>query len=237
MNNSIRSKSRLWQWPIFLWVVLLFAFSSSAHATPKEFPVPSWLNKVQVADQMIINGIPSLVQHFEAYKEIDELLEFYRRQWNDGSSGTPGYREANVSPWHIISRLDGHYLYTVQVQQDEAFNIKGYLAIADLKAMKKPLKSGSRVPLMGGSKIINDVTSFDPGKKGRTLLLINKYSVASNSNFYRNYYLDRGWGKLMDMNSEGAFIMAFAKHNKETHLVINHIEGSTQVVMNIIEGN
>lgn len=215
---------------------ILFVISNAAQAAPEEFPVPSWLRVVPVSDKMIINGIPSQVQHFEAYKKVDELLEFYQKQWNDSSSETSGYRTAQVAPWHIISRLDGSYLYTVQVQQDGAFSIRGYLAIADLKAMKNNLKNGKVVPRMSGSKIINDVTSFDPGKKGRTLVLVNRYSATSNSSFYRNYYLERGWAAIMDTSSEEAFILVFRKQKEETHLVINSIQGSTQIVMNIIEG-
>jgi len=236
MNSGVKNKSKSCKLIVSLLFLILLIFCNIAHAGPEEFPAPNWLNRVQVSDKMIINGIPSLVQHFEAYNTIDELLEFYRLQWNGSSHGTPGYREAHVAPWHIISRLDGAYLYTVQVQQDGALSIRGYLAIGDLKAMKKTLKNDNVVPRMSGSKIINDVTSFDPGKKGRTLMLVNKYSVVGNSNFYRNHYLERGWSKIMDTSSEDAFIMVFRKHKEEAHLVINNIQGSTQIVMNIVEG-
>jgi hypothetical protein len=236
MNSSIEGKGS----PSGLILSLLFSallvISNTAHAALEEFPAPSWLNRIQVGEKMIINGIPSVVQHFEAYKELNELLEFYRKEWNGSASGTAGYREAQVAPWYIISRLEGSYLYTVQVQEEGAFKIRGYLAIADLKAMKKTLKNDSLIPQMRGSRIINDVTSFDPGKKGRTLMLVNTFSVASNANFYRSHYLERGWAIQMDTNSEEAFVMVFKKRNKETHLVINHIQGSTQIVMNIVEG-
>ena len=235
MNSGIEGKGS----PSGLILSLLFSallvISNTAHAAPEEFPAPSWLNRVQVGEKMIINGIPSVVQHFEAYEEINELLEFYRKEWNDSTSETPGYREAQVAPWYIISRLEGSYLYTVQVQEEGAFKIRGYLAIADLKAMKKTLKNNSLVPRMSGSRIVNDVTSFDPGKKGRTLMLVNTFSVASNANFYRNHYLERGWATQMDSNSEEAFILVFRKRSKEAHLVLNHIQGSTQIVMNIVE--
>jgi len=236
MNSVVANTRRPCKLPVPLLVSMLIAFCSIAHAAAEEFPAPDWLNREQVSETMIINGIPSLVQHFESYKTIDELLEFYRKQWNNTTSEKPGYREAHVAPWYIISRLDGSYLYTVQVQQYGAFSIRGYLAVADLKAMQRSLKNDPPVPRMSGSKIINDVTSFDPGKKGRTLMLVNKYSVASNSSFYRNHYLERGWKRLLDTDSENAFVMVFRKHTEEAHLVITSTQGSTQIVMNIIEG-
>jgi len=186
---------------------------------------------------MIINGVPSVVQYFEAHRETDDLLNFYRKRWKNGNQGKPGYREATFPPWSIVSRLDGNYLYTVQVQESGAFSINGYLAIADLKQMAKQKKESIPVPQMNGSRIVNDVTSFDPGIKGRTLMLTNKYSTVSNSQYYRNYYLERGWGKLMDADSDGTNVMAFRKRSKEAHLVISSLRGSTQVVMNLTEKN
>lgn len=221
-----------------LWLAAFFPCSATqVCAAREEFPAPKWLDRVEVAEKMVINGLPSTVHSFKADKSIEELLDFYRQRWNDGPPGRPGYREASIPPWHIISRLDGRNLYTVQVQTNDASGLQGYLAIGDLEGLPKKGKNSSKVPRMDDSKVINDVISFDPGKKGRTLLLVNRYSVASNSAFYRNYYLDAGWGKLVDTDSEEAHLLVFKKYDQEAHLVINHLNGSTQVVMNIVENN
>ena len=57
------------------------------------------------------------------------------------------------------------YLLTVQAQGDGPFLSKGYLAIADLKGLKKIPEPGRGVPKMKGSQVIDDLTSYDPGKK------------------------------------------------------------------------
>jgi len=220
---------------IVLLVGIFFFCSSQALAGSQPFPVPKWLDRTEVAEKMIVNGIPSTVDYFESYRGVEELLQFYRQQWNDGSNGRSGYREANVASWHVISRLEDGYLYTVQVQKNNGFGIKGYLAVADLKEIEKKEDRVASIPKMSGSRVINDSTSFDSGKKGRTLLLINKYSAASNSVFYRNYYLDRDWGTLVDTDSRGAFVLVFKKAGQETHLVISEKGGVSHVVMNIVE--
>lgn len=214
---------------------LFFLCSGQAHAAPKPFPAPKWLERTGVAEEMIVNGLPSTVDYFESNRGVDDLLQFYRQQWNDSPNGRSGYREASVASWHVISRLEDGYLYSVQVQEKDNFGSRGYLAIGNLKEIEKKKERTATIPQMSGSRVINDSTSLDPGKKGRTLLLVNNYSAASNSLFYRNYYLDRGWGTLTDTDSKEAFVLAFKKAGREIHLVISENGGASHVVMNIVE--
>ena len=203
-------------------------------------PTPSWMEKVEVADKMIINGLPSTVHYFNSDKGLDELLRFYRQRWDSGDKKKPGYREVEFAPWHIISRLedDKRYLLTVQARSAGPLASHGYLAIADLKGMKNKSDRGSGIPKIKDSRIVNDLTSFDPGKKGRTVLVVNNYSVASNSEYYRKYYGGRGWGKSIDIEKDGSQVLAFTRFGKEVNVVISQNFGSsTQVVMNIVEDN
>lgn len=222
-----------------LLLTLLVAFvllsSKVLHAAAPELPVPTWLDKVTVSGQMNINGLPSSVQYFEASRGLDELLDFYRQQWSGGRKDKPGYREVTVPPWHVISRLDGQYLYTVQSQQDGQFGVKGYLAIADLKEAKKNKDPGKHAPKMKGSRVFNHSTSDDSGQQGETLLIVNEFSITSNAEFYRNYYQQRGWAKLVDMEHKQARAMTFKKSGQEAHLVIQHLGEDTQIVMNVVQ--
>lgn len=214
-------------------LLVLLLLCSTVYAAPEEIPVPSWLQPATVGEKMVINGLPSTVYRFETHETVEALLGFYRDQWR--GKGKNGYREAHVEPWYVLSRLENNYLYTVQVKEEGSFSISGYLAVGDLAAMRKTLKNDKPVPLMDGSTVLNDVISFDPGKKGRTVMLANKYSASGNSQFYRNYFRDRGWATLMDSSSDESFVLAFKKRNLETHLVISTVQGVTHVVMNMVE--
>jgi hypothetical protein len=139
-------------------------------------------------------------------------------------------------PWHIISRLNGRYLYTLQVRSSDSFSSSGYLAVTDLKTLKTRQTPGRNVPSMQGSRVVNDLTSFDPGRKSRTLLIMNSYSVAGNSEFYRQYYKDRGWKTMVDLAGDNGRTLVFSKFDRETHLVISRRSETTRIVMNILTG-
>jgi len=236
-NNCNYQRNKLLQSITGLLFLFLFTLSSTAHAKPKKFPVPDWLHATMIADEMLINGLPSRVQHFETNQRISVLLNFYRKQWKKHRTDEHAYKETQAGPWYIISKFDGQYLYTVQVRQESSFTCRGYLAVADMKRMKNGKKNLDSIPQMQGSKIINDVSSFDNGMRGRTLMLTNGYSSKSNSNFYRSYYSSRGWATIMDTSHNNGFVLSFEKDNKETHLVINHLGGASQIIMNNTEKN
>jgi len=203
-------------------------------AAAKEFPAPRWLDKVFVSDQMTINGLPSSVQYFEAHRKKEDLLEFYRQRWQGRK---PGFKEIETEEWHILSKLDGRYLYTLQVQESGPFQIRGYLSIGDLKlAQKEPFRNID-APRMKGSRIINLSTSIDPGKMGTTLMILNDFSPESNAEYYRKHFLNRGWSKIMDMEQKKSMVLTFKRLNRETNLVISNIGGATQVVLNAVEVN
>lgn len=225
---------------LFFWSLGLSLFSLPVLAADaEEIPVPNWVKRAPVGKKMVIKGLPSTVHFFEAEKGLEEVLRFYRQRWEKGKGMKLGYREVEIPPWTIISRLSGggRYLLTVQAQGDGPFQSMGYLAVADLKGLKKIPEPGRDVPKMKGSQVIDDLTSYDPGKKARTLMLSNTFSVESNSEFYRSYYKMRGWGTLLDASNDGGQALAFGRFGKEAHIVISQNFGSTQVVINLVEND
>ncbi len=221
---------------LLFWVAAIAGIPGESRAAV-DIPSPDWLDRTPIANNMVINGLPSMVYYFETSRKMEELLEFYRQRWDESAAKKAGYREATAGPWHVISRLEGRYLFTVQAQQKDSFTTKGYLAIGDLQAIDRHNDPGKGVPKMNGSKVINDLTSYDPGKKGRTLMIANNFSVSGNSDYYRNYYLSRGWGQLIDQAGNDSQVLAYSRYGKEAHLVITKAGGSTMVVMNLIEND
>ena len=224
----------------FIFVILICAASifgtTSGSFAAVKIPAPSWMEQTAIADKMIINGLPSTVHAFQAERKLAELLEFYRVRWNEGGIGEIGYKEAEVAPWHVISRLeDGRFLLTVQAKEKDALTCEGYLAIADLREVKAGKESGNDIPRPHGSDIVNDLKSSDPGSKSRTVMLVNNSSVAGNSNYYRDYYLGRDWGQVVDQETGDARVLVFGKGSSQVHLVISPAGSKTQVVMNLVD--
>lgn len=206
-------------------------FTAYAYAAPG-IPAPDWLKRTKIAEKMVVNGIPSKVEYFEAERDVEEVLKYYRRRWSAMYAGHSGYREAHVEPWHIISRLEQRHLLTVQVRSSSALSADGYLAVADLDEIDTEKGDPEDIPKMAGSKVIDSNTSFDPGKKGEVVMLANKFSVAINGNFYRDHYSTRGWGALQDQELGGARVMAFRRFGTEVRLVVKESDMGSVVVIN-----
>ncbi len=238
-DHSLRGEKR-WRSAASFCRTLLFVtaatlgLSTVGHGA-ESIPAPVWMEQTPLAETMVINGLHSTVHYFQANRKLEEVLTFYRTRWDESATGKTGYREAETAPWHVISRLEGRYLLTVQAKANGVFSSDGYLAIADLQQSGTDKTSTSKLPRMQGSEIINDLTSVDPGQRGRTVMLINSYSVASNSDYYRDYYLDRGWGQIAAQESNGAMVLVFSRDGSQAHLVIQSSGDATQVVMNLVD--
>lgn len=218
---------------LYMTLALIFCMLSAPmlHAAA-DFPAPDWLRRTPIAEKMIIHGIPSQVEYFEAERDVDAVLEFYRQRWQGNYAGHAGYREAYVDPWHVISRLEERHLLTVQVRRQSALNADGYLAIADLDEIGAEQSTSDSIPKMAGTKVLNHNTSFDPGKKGEVVMLANKFSVDTNGSFYRDYYRDRGWATLQDQELNDARAMAFRRLGSEVRLVVKKSDMGAVVVIN-----
>lgn len=230
----------LWQlmWHCLLLAVLGSLMCSGVQAKDR-MPIPKWMDAVLVSEEMVINGLPSMVYHFSVDQSREDVLQFYRTAWQTAPEGSKvGFREVKADIWTVISRIeDSRYLLTVQVRKIGSFTCSGYLAVGDLKNMSSDTDQSQDIPSLRGSKIVNQVTSKDPGKTGETGLVINDQSIASNSAFYRQYYTDRNWSQLMDIPQQGGHVLAYRKGGTEVHLVITENFQNTQVVFNKVEHN
>jgi hypothetical protein len=159
-----------------------------AWAAKDRFPVPPGANLVAVADQINYEGMTMQVRKFDVEMSVQEVLDFYRGYWKDA------FVENDMPPWKMISTKQGDRFYTVQVQTAGAGKSWGYLGVSDLpRVLEKGGKLGSQArksfPMMDGSTVVNDLDHDDPGRKSRTLWINNRFSVTSNADYYRNFYL------------------------------------------------
>lgn len=212
--------------------LLIFCLPVIAFADP-DFPPPPDSKIGRPAENMVMNGVSMDVRQFISELSVHEVLQFYRDHWPDGTEEKPGYTETDVlEPWHIISRVEDGHLLTVQVTQDGDEGSSGLLAISRIPNPDKLPELGKGFPKMRSSYVMNDIQSKDIGKQGRTLQIANHYSVEHNANFYRNHYLDRGWGNDMDQAVSGGDTQSlrFSNGNKSVTIVI-HKTGKGSVIV------
>ena len=175
----------------YLFTGLVF-FSGQVFSAPK-FPPPPDSKIGRIGDDMIVNGVPMDIRQFTSKKSVEDVLQFYRDFWPQGTEKEPGYTETDaLTPWRIITRVENGYLMTIQVTEEGDRGSSGLLGMSRLPDPENLPKIGKGFPKLNGSYVANDIQSRDIGKEGRTLQISNRYSVERNANFYRSHFEGQG---------------------------------------------
>ncbi len=242
----IKPKARLRSLDKLLFTGLFLFFSTSPLllAGPPDFPPPPGASVEWVGKNIEVNGIRSAIRAFHSKKSIENIVEFYRREWKRPvEKGKPGFMETiDAAPWYIISRIEDGYLLTVQVriQENNPSGSWGYLSTSPLPAAQnKTAKLGNTIPKIPGSFVMSEMKSDDPGKKARTLIISNTHSVRNNADFYRNYYQGNGWTTETDRNlgrDEGHSLVFKSRRNRVTIMLLKD-KNYTRVVVNSVKNS
>ncbi len=217
----------------FMGFPCMMLWSGIVLAAPK-FPPPPGSKIGLIADSMNVNGIEMNVRQFNSKRSVEEVLEFYREFWPEGTEKYPGYTETDVlEPWQIITRVEEGYLMTVQVTAAGRRGSTGLLGMSRLPDLENLPKLGNKVPKMSGSRVFNDIKTRDPGKNGRTVALLNDFTIENNANFYRDYYTGHGYGLDLDKSVSGgdSHAQRFSKRGQVVTIVITKTAEGTVVVM------
>ena len=213
-------------------VACLLVFTCAAHAAPK-FPAPPDSKINRPGDNLVVNGIPMDIRQFISKKSVEEVLQFYRDFWPDGTPEKPGYTETDIlEPWRIITRVENGYLMTVQVTEEGDRGSSGLLGMSRLPDPENLPTLGKGFPKLSGSNVTNDIHSKDIGKDGRTIQLMNQYSVDHNATFYINHYTGQGYGIDMDQPISGGDThnLRFSNGNKNVTIVIHRTNNGSVVI-------
>lgn len=190
-----------------------------------------------VARHMIYNGVPMSVKRFDSDQKPSDILAFYRRAWASNTAGAPV--ENTVDPWQTISIPQGKCFFTVQVQAAGKNGSTGLLSATQVPDRTRVISPDKSLPMMSGSKIINDIEHRDDGKSARTLMLSNGFSAESNASFYRQTLADQGWRTVSSYQmatKKGPGITLVMKRGlAEASLVISRDGQNTVVLANLVD--
>lgn len=218
---------------VLLCLFLQISLPVSAKADLGRYPTPSWLQFNEVAQNLVINGLPSEAYYFTGNRDMEETLNFYRKQWRKHPDYSPGYRETIIPEWHIIARAEGSILLTIQLDTRSPHQSNGYFAIADLEELTQP--NLSTIPMLPGSNVLNQSNSSDYGKDSSVVMVSNNSSVTVNADFYTKYYTSRGWSNDTSHVDTYATTLIFRNSRQEVNLVIKELFGATQTVINTVD--
>lgn len=223
-------------------VLLAILFPQLSCAGAPDFPAPPKASVEWVGKDIEMNGIRSAIRAFQTRQSIEDVVEFYRREWKQPvEKGLPGYLESiDAAPWYIISRIEDDYLLTVQVQvkENDQSGSWGYLATSPLPdAGAKAIPLGNTVPKIPGSHVMNEMKSDDPGKNARTVVIANSNSVASNADFYRQHYESKGWTTETDrkLGQAEAHSLVFKNRRNRVTIMMLKDKNFTRVVVNSVK--
>lgn len=203
----------------------------------RDFVAPPNAKVEWVAPEAKVEGMQLNIRKFTVLNmSTESVLAFYRKEWKDESA------ELDMPPWKMVGTKRGSEYWNVQVQSGASGGAWGYLGISDLPGIIEKGRTvggdrGKGFPKMSGSKVINDNQYNDIGKKSRTLLLQNKFSVASNVSYYRNHYVNSGWSSVMDRPSQlnGGHVLYLSKGSESLGITFSRAEGKTSVVANEVK--
>ncbi len=218
---------------VFMGLPCMVLWSAIALAAPK-FPPPPGSKIGLIAESMVFNGIEMDVRQFNSKRSVEEVLEFYREFWPKGTEKQPGYTETDaLEPWQIITRVDNGHLMTVQVTVAGKRGSKCLLGMSRLPDPENLPKLGKNIPKMSGRRVFNDIKTKHIGKNGRTVALLNDFTVENNANFYRDYYSGHEFGLDMDKIVSGgeSHAQRFSKRGQVVTIVINKTAEGTVVVI------
>ena len=230
-------------WQVAGFVVLAVIMSPVRAEEPKldcaPFPVPEF-KLTWVAADMLYNGTPMQMRRFDSTESPQAILDYYRREWK-ATSQRRGSIEYDVGEWKAIAVLRERCFYTVQVQRGAGGGAVGLLGVSQLQNPAQVREAGKGFPMMSGSKVVNDFSYRDPGKPGRTILLMNAYSPATNADFYRRSMEGDGWRLIADQavpmrgSTEQAYAMTLKRGMNEANMTISRSAGGSSVLVNVMD--
>lgn len=199
-----------------------------------EFPLPKNERVIIVGNNMVVNGQTMRIMEMTSQRSVKDIIEFYKKSWKSPvKKGAPGYIVNEAPPYLIISRPEKNFLMTAQVKKNGRKGSYSLLAISKTLNKNAVIKLGTGFPKMNTTTVLSDIASKDIHQEGRTLILENAFSINSNVNFYRDYYLKRGWNDVTQGNtsSNDMAVMIMNKNNDELNLTFNKEDNKTHIVV------
>jgi len=206
--------------------------TADAHASGfPQIKVPPGAETQWVAEDMVHNGVPMRIRRFTTRDDVQSVIDYYFTRWVP--PGTSREVITSLGPWSVLARPRGRYVLSVQVRAADR-GAEGFLAVSDLGKAKLHRKLGAGFPHLRGTQVLGDSQSRDHGRKARTLVLRNDFSMDANHAFYEQQLGAAGWTKTgQGTRSQDAWVTLFQRQSVELTLVVESAQGGTIVVANL----
>ena len=152
-------------------------FSAGAAGVTDGVPIPSGVRTVEVARNVLVNGIPMRLRAFVSADSVDAVVEAFRK-----SLGQP-LVESRLGRQRVLGRPQGDGYWTVQIEA-AGTGVRGIVAEADLKAAvlaRDSVQAAARKWLAyfpAGARLASSMTSVDAGRSSSHLIVTSEQSKA-----------------------------------------------------------
>lgn len=202
-----------------------------------ELVLPPGASTVWIGENIEQNGVPMQIQALTSSASVDQVLSFYRSQWeNSADPDIPGFVENQVGEWQTISQLENDLQTVIQIKASSSGGVEGFVSQIDIRATPGSNRTTRNFPRKNGSQLISSTESNDSGKTATTILLMNTFSVASNTSFYQSQMPGKGWSLAYARNHSGVSMMLFNRSGRSCEIAISKDRGRgrTIVMANIL---
>jgi hypothetical protein len=212
-------------WPYALVVLVCVSLAHTADAATRAptdacpaFPTPRKAKLVRVADNMLVNGVPMTIVRLESEEPLEAIQAFYRQSWASAEKRFAPI-EYELGPWQVIAAQRGECFYTAQLKNFGRTGSEGLLGVSAPPGKEVVTEA---VPMLPGSRLLNDLAHNDGGKTARSVMLNNGFTPAANADFYRRNLESDGWKVSnhyrLDQPNQKGDVMVFRKGVRELSL-------------------
>ena len=195
-----------------------------------------------IASAMSVGGVDQNILKIESKASRDEVAKAYKVKWRHTHAEPLDAREAGDARWLIISKIVGKCLHTVQLLKQSAV-ASGYISVRDINVDNdfQQVVLGKSFPKPYGSVVLSDIMHNDPGKKARTLMLTNNFSVDTNAEFFLTNIGNEGWTVFSDhqvpmqKRNTASRAITFGKGREQQIVVITESSSGSRVVAQWME--
>ncbi len=195
-----------------------------------------------IASGMSHNGTSLNISKIKSNASREEVIKAYQIKWRSTHAEPLDAKVVRSGNWEIVSKIIGTCLHTVQLDK-RSHDTSGYVSVRELDAdgQSQTPVVGKSVPKPYGSLVLSDIFHNDPGKKARTLMIANNFSVEANADFYLRNFVSDGWKVINDHHvpiqkrDQTARAITFSKAHEQHIIVIAESRSGSNVVVQWME--
>lgn len=209
------------------WLALLVAVPLAAAADWPQVAEPEDAQSEWVSKHMIYNGIPMRASRFTSSQSVQQVLDFYNRQW-------PGQTVVHVvGPKTVVGHSERTHFVTIEIEA-RGSGSQAQVGIVELGKDKPRQPPGADFLKPGGTQVVNDIQYLD--NPGRTLAMENTLSPFQSESFYRSRLPAEGW--QLEGNATPCSMIAnscvarYSKGKQEMTMTFSRHEQGTSIVVN-----